>query len=231
MRLPIPWADYSSTRIDESLQRTVNMYPHSERGYRQFPGLTQLGNDFGVPSQNQTGPVFDFASDWSWQPDGLWITATHGLAGGDDDLSKRIETFAVSTAWNSSTVSGTPTDTFIFVYSGVTTKKKFFKWGDSGTKLYVMDEGTGDDKIHQHSCSPAYDVSGLVYVQSLDISAKISSPRSLLFNAAGTKLYVVNDFSRLHLYNLTAWDISTASWVGSSSVPENQADTKGSDIE
>ncbi len=49
MRLPLPIENsYDSTRIGVSEQRTVNMYRHSQRGWRQLPGQASFGDDTGA---------------------------------------------------------------------------------------------------------------------------------------------------------------------------------------
>lgn len=43
-RVGIPLGtNYDNTRLSADSQKTVNMYPHSSRGFRQFPGLTNFG--------------------------------------------------------------------------------------------------------------------------------------------------------------------------------------------
>jgi len=37
-------SNYDSTRLDASLQQTLNLYRHSARGYRQVPGLVELAS-------------------------------------------------------------------------------------------------------------------------------------------------------------------------------------------
>ena len=45
MRYPINLSgNYSETRRPQTEQRCVNMYPHTKRGFRQFPGLVQFSN-------------------------------------------------------------------------------------------------------------------------------------------------------------------------------------------
>ena len=45
MSTPIPLSGkLGSTRVDESVQKSVNMYPHNREGYRQFPGLVQFAS-------------------------------------------------------------------------------------------------------------------------------------------------------------------------------------------
>jgi len=44
-RVGIPLGtNYSSTRLSAASQKTVNMFPHSTRGFRQFPGLARFGS-------------------------------------------------------------------------------------------------------------------------------------------------------------------------------------------
>lgn len=42
-RIPLA-TNYESTRLGREFQKTLNVYPHTKRGYRQFPGLVEFGN-------------------------------------------------------------------------------------------------------------------------------------------------------------------------------------------
>lgn len=77
-----------------------------------------------------------------------------------------------------------------------------------------------NDIIHQYRCSP-WDVTNTYYTgKTLDLSADLAGPRSILLGDNGTKLYVVSYTERaVHQYNLsTAGDISTGTYFTSFSV-------------
>ena len=86
-------------------------------------------------------------------------------------------------------------------------------FNDDGTQLIVL--GFGIDRIFEYDLTTAYDISTASYTDVyFDISSQASTPRDLVFNGNGTKLYVVDiDGSQLYEYDLsTPYDISTASY-------------------
>lgn len=90
---------------------------------------------------------------------------------------------------------------------------KSMMFNNNGTKLYVL--GSASDTIHQYNLSTAYDISSGTYNSAaLDISAQETTPKSMLYNNDGTKLYVLGSGDDdINQYNLsTAYDISTASF-------------------
>ena len=45
MRAAIPLeSSYGSTRLDANRQQTLNLFPHTLRGYRQIPGYVEFAN-------------------------------------------------------------------------------------------------------------------------------------------------------------------------------------------
>ena len=73
MRLPLPLeTSYASTRLKADNQRTLNLFRHSSRGYRQFPGLRDyvtlsanvaLTDVTSTQVQAADGPVFAALTD------------------------------------------------------------------------------------------------------------------------------------------------------------------------
>lgn len=85
----------------------------------------------------------------------------------------------------------------------------------TGTKMYILDNGTDD--VFQYSLSSAWDVSTAVYDNvSLDVTAYDSSPQGIFFKSDGLKLYIVGgNNDDIIQYNLSsAWDLSSASYIG-----------------
>ena len=83
--------------------------------------------------------------------------------------------------------------------------------GDSGTKLYVINDNP--DYIYQYNLGTAWDVSTAGTLADSSALSGTISPGGVIFKPDGTKFFV-GDFStgKVHQYNLsTAWDISTIS--------------------
>ena len=66
------------------------------------------------------------------------------------------------------------------------------------------------------SVNGAYDISTATYVQNFSIATEDLTPREVVFNNDGTKMYVVGDAGNdIGEYSLsTAFDISTAAYAG-----------------
>lgn len=92
-------------------------------------------------------------------------------------------------------------------------------FGDNGTKMYVV--GYNNDRIYQWNLSTAWDVSSASYSNnSLYVGTQEGEPRGLFIGDNGTKVYVVGPTNdQVRQYNLgTAWNISTGTYFGGTSV-------------
>lgn len=92
---------------------------------------------------------------------------------------------------------------------------KAIAFNDDGTKLYMVSEGGTGATVFQFSCSTAYDIATATYDSvSFSVNAQENAPESILFNAAGTKMYITGESSdRVHQYSLSAaFDLSTATY-------------------
>jgi hypothetical protein len=91
-------------------------------------------------------------------------------------------------------------------------------FNDTGDKLYVV--GDSNNTIFQYSLTTAFDMSTASYDSvSLSVGSQDGSPRSVTFNDVGTKMALVGSSNAtIYQYTLTTgFDLSTASWDGSSS--------------
>ncbi|MDA9882413.1 hypothetical protein N9D25_01070 [Alphaproteobacteria bacterium] len=90
-------------------------------------------------------------------------------------------------------------------------------FNNDGTKLYVG--GQTNDRIFAYTLTTGFDLSTASYSSvSLSVSAQDGAIKGMLFNNAGTKLFMVGTLTdRCYQYSLTtAFDISTASYDSSS---------------
>jgi len=158
---------------------------------------------FSVASQD-TSPFGLF-----FKPDGLKMYVT-------GQIGECVYEYDLSTAWDSSTASYVQN----FVVSSQETDPSAVFFKPDGTKMYVL--GFTSDTVHEYDLSTAWDVSTASYLQSFSISSEESSPRGLFFREDGLKMYVTGaSGDAAYEYNLsTAWDVSTASFVQSFNVSE-----------
>jgi len=88
---------------------------------------------------------------------------------------------------------------------------KDMKFGDSGTKLYLM--GSGQDSAIQYNLTTAYDLSTASYSTYYSFSAQVTVPQGIAFKSDGTKMYILDNSGYIWQYSLsTAWNVSTASY-------------------
>jgi hypothetical protein len=94
-------------------------------------------------------------------------------------------------------------------------------WSYDGTKYYSKNEGSRI--IRMSTASTAFDITSLSYTSGNDFNISSTAKTTggttvgwdfgITFNQSGTKMYVLNDY--IWEYSLsTAWDITTASYVG-----------------
>jgi DNA-binding beta-propeller fold protein YncE len=101
----------------------------------------------------------------------------------------------------------------------------FFK--PDGTKMYILGS-TGDD-VNEYTLSTAWDVSTASYVQAFSVASQDNVPRGLFFKADGTEMYIAGDGNNsVFQYTLsTAWNVSTASYIRSFSVGNEELNPVG----
>ena len=165
-----------------------------------------------IPDQyNATGPT-----DIAFKPDGtkFYICDRNRDFVGEYDLS---------TAWDISTFSYVQQ----FDISGKETNPFGLDFSSDGTKMYVVGlsgaGGAPSDAIHQWNLSTAWDVSTASYSASFGINAQGSHPRGIHLKPDGTKIYVIEQADdAVDEYDMsTAYDISTASFNQTQSVPHD----------
>jgi hypothetical protein len=131
-----------------------------------------------------------------------------------NNSSDTVLEYALSTAWDIST--GTFTTSLSI--SGQEFAVQGLAFGNSGAKMYVV--GAAGDDVNEYDLSTAWDVSSATFNQLFDISGQDTFPRSIKFNDAGTKMFILggsgNDINEYTLS--TAWDVSTASFVDAFSI-------------
>lgn len=131
-----------------------------------------------------------------------------------DNSGDTVLEYALSTAWNISTATFTAS----FSIASQELAGQGLAFGNSGAKMYVI--GSAGDDVNEYDLSTAWDVTSATFNQLLDISAQDTFPKSIKFNTAGTKMFILGDSGNdINEYTLsTAWDVSTASFVDAFSI-------------
>jgi len=134
-------------------------------------------------------------------------------------VGDKVYEYNLSTAWDVATA--------VYSQSFSVSAQDSFPMGltfkTDGSKMYVA--GNTNDSIYEYDLEVDWDISSASYNQTLDVSAKATTPSGVFFrNDGGTEdgkqMYVIGTSSdSVHEYTLsTAWDISTATFDQSFSV-------------
>ncbi len=92
-------------------------------------------------------------------------------------------------------------------------------FNNNGTKMYIV--GQDADTVFEYVLSIPYDVlSGVTLNASLSVGAQETDPRGVVFNAAGTQMFVIGYAGdAIDIYDLaTAYDVTTAVYSGDFSI-------------
>ena len=96
-------------------------------------------------------------------------------------------------------------------------------FNNDGTKMFVM--GFNGNDINEYTLTTGFDVSTASFVDSFSVATEDVNATDLAFNNDGTKMFVVGDAGNdINEYTLTTgFDVSTASFVDSFSVADQEA--------
>jgi len=116
-------------------------------------------------------------------------------------------------ATNTYDIANAVYDSVSFSVSTQTNTMEGFRFGDSGSKVYIA--SASDATIYQYTLSTSYDISTASYAsKSFLASSQSANSYAVDFKTDGTKMYILgltND--TVYQYTLsTAWDVSTASY-------------------
>ena len=102
-------------------------------------------------------------------------------------------------------------------------------FNNDGTKMYIT--GWQGDDINEYTLTTGFDLSTASFSQLFSVSSQATRPSAVQFNSDGTIMFVLNghDDPTIFQYTLTtAFDISTASYSGSSfSVLDEESKPRG----
>jgi 6-phosphogluconolactonase (cycloisomerase 2 family) len=167
-------------------------------------------DSFSVNSQETapTGIVFSKSGDK------MFVVGNTG-----DDVNE----YTLTTAWDVSTAS------FVDSFS-VATQETIpigIAFSKSGDKMFVVGDAGND--VNEYTLTTAWDVSTASFVDSFSVATQEADPQEIAFSKSGDKMFVVgNTGNDINEYTLTtAWDVSTASFVDSFSVTNQEKTPRG----
>jgi hypothetical protein len=143
------------------------------------------------------------------------------------DTGNEINTYNLSTAWDISTLSLSSSHSI----SAVTFNPKGLFFKSDGTKMYLVDSSSSNDRVIEWTLSTAWAPATKGSQQTFSVSTQTTSAVDIFFKSDGTKMYVTGDSTAVDMifeYSLsTAWDISTASYTDSLNINANTSVAAG----
>ena len=135
---------------------------------------------------------------------------------------EKVYAFSLTTGFDVSTASSVNN----FSIASEETASNGLAFNLDGTKMFVL--GSQTDYVNEYTLSTGFDLSTASYAGNGErfLVSQDIYPMDLDFNSDGTKMYVVGwEDNDIHEYTLTtAFDVSTASFVGSFSVSDQDDD-------
>ena len=112
----------------------------------------------------------------------------------------RIRQYTLSTGFDVSTTSSSYSSFYMGSQDGLPAGMTF---SNNGTRLFVT--GDGNNSIFEYSLSTAYEITTASHVGTTSVASQTTTPESIAFNNAGTKMYVVEKTN----HNVLEYDIAT----------------------
>ena len=172
-------------------------------------------DSFSVASQGTS------SSDLTFSNSGKKMFVTDNGGGGATD--GLVNEYELATAWDISTAS--------FVVTLDITNKEIYPTGiafsNSGKKMFVL--GANGDDVNEYTLTTAFDISTASHVDSFSVKSQDAGPNGIAFSNSGKKMFIAgNDGDDVNEYTLTtSWDVSTASFVDSFSIANQETAPNG----
>jgi len=168
-------------------------------------------DSFSVVAQN-TNPT-----DVAFSSDGTKMFVV------DSDADEEVNEYTLTSGFDVSTAS--------FVDSFSVSAQDGFPSGvafsSDGTKMFVV--GTMGADVNEYTLSAAFTLFHTTFVDSFSVTGQDTGPNAIAFSSDGTKMFVVGGVGiDVNEYTLTsAFDVSTASFVGSFSIASQVSSPSG----
>ena len=130
--------------------------------------------------------------------------------------------------WTDPDLANASYDSVSFSVAGEETTPSGLFFKPNGTKVYVI--GQAGDDVNEYDLSTAWDVSTASYLQNFSVASQETTPTGLFFKSDGSKMYITGfggggDVNEYDL--ITAWDVSTASYLQNFSVASQETGPSG----
>jgi sugar lactone lactonase YvrE len=137
----------------------------------------------------------------TFNPTGTEMFVVDGYSGG-------IRQYTLSTGFDVSTTSYTRN----FSTTSQDGDPHGVAFNPTGSKMFVI--GVASDSVNEYALSSGFDISTSVFVDAFSIAAQETQPQDVVFNADGTKMFIVGVATdTVFQYTLsTGFDASTASY-------------------
>jgi len=176
-----------------------------------LPSSAVLSTSFSVTAQD-TAPTGIF-----FRPDGMKLY----MIGQTNDT---VYQYALTSPYSVATASY-ESKSFSVAAQDITPTGIWFR--PNGLAMYVV--GSTGDSVYQYTLSTAWDVSTATFLQAVSISGQETVPNSIVLTGDGQRMFVCGQTGDdVNVYSLsTAWNISTATFLGIVSVSGQEATPTG----
>ena len=167
-----------------------------------LPSSAVLSTSFSVTAQD-TAPTGIF-----FRPDGMKLY----MIGQTNDT---VYQYALTSPYSVATASY-ESKSFSVAAQDITPTGVWFR--PNGLTMYAV--GSTGDSVYQYTLSTAWDVSTATFLQAFSISGQETVPNSIVLTGDGQRMFVCGQTGDdVNVYSLsTAWNISTATFLGVASV-------------
>ena len=129
------------------------------------------------------------------------------------NTNKRVYQYSMTTPWDVSTASY---DSISFSVSGQTSNASDISFSPDGSVFILCDAGGA--YIRKYVLSTPWLISSSSWVGSFSVSSENTSPSGVVFNASGTKMYVLKNATGVNIWQYTTGTSAPATFTYPASV-------------
>jgi WD40 repeat protein len=129
------------------------------------------------------------------------------------NTNKRVYQYSMTTPWDVSTASY---DSISFSVSGQTSNASDISFSPDGSVFILCDAGGA--YIRKYVLSTPWLISSSSWVGSFSVSSENTSPSGVVFNASGTKMYVLRNATGVNIWQYTTGTSAPATFTYPASV-------------
>jgi DNA-binding beta-propeller fold protein YncE len=145
------------------------------------------------------------------------------VGNGGDGTDEDVDEYTLTGAY----CIGTATYVDSFDISSEDIKPNAIIFSKSGEKMFIV--GNSGNDVNEYILTAAWDVSTASFVDNFKVNTQDTEPEGIRFNDSGEKMFIVgNDGKDVSEYTLTAaWDVSSATYVDSFDLSNEENSPKG----